>query len=364
VTRLQKYWPGLLLLLLCWLLHRQSSDKQWVEQTYVSGWFLPIQGLLGGFFSLFPFSLGDIFYGLLNLLFLGSLIIWVKKYKSQEGGQRKSLIIKFLYFNCCLGATIYLIFNILWGNNYNRASVATQLDLRVKPYSELTEIEIGHLNAILLQKVNANDSLLRRRGEVSLPAETIFQEAYESYDSLSVMYPAMKPLHRSLKPSLWAWLGNFSGFTGYYNPFTFEAQVNTDIPSFLQPYVACHEIAHQLGYAREMEANFVGYLAASRSPEPFFRYSVYLDLFLYANGMLYTKDSLSAGEFRSRLNDPVKMDLAEWSAFRKKHRNEVEPYVTRAYDLFLKRNNQPDGMGSYAMVTAFLLACLDKYGDI
>jgi hypothetical protein len=79
---------------------------------------------------------------------------------------------------------------------------------------------------------------------------------------------------------LWGWLGNYVGFTGYYNPFTGEAQVNTTVPKFLQPFTASHEVAHQLGYAKEMEANFVGYLAASHSTDTLFRYSVYLDLFL------------------------------------------------------------------------------------
>ncbi len=47
------------------------------------------------------------------------------------------------------------------------------------------------------------------------------------------------------------------GVTGYLNPFTNEAQVNTTVPAFLQPFMTCHEIAHQLGFAPEEDANFV-----------------------------------------------------------------------------------------------------------
>ena len=89
---------------------------------------------------------------------------------------------------------------------------------------------------------------------------------------------------------MWGWLGNYSGFTGYYNPFTGESQVNSTVPVFTIPYTACHEVAHQLGYAKEMEANFAGYLAASTSDDNFFRYSVYLDLFRYANRNLFLLD--------------------------------------------------------------------------
>ncbi len=59
------------------------------------------------------------------------------------------------------------------------------------------------------------------------------------------------------------WLGNYLGFTGYYNPFTGEAQVNTTVPQFLLPNIALHEMGHQIGYAKEDEANFSAYLAAS-----------------------------------------------------------------------------------------------------
>lgn len=364
MSQLKKYWHGALLLLFCWVMQRQASDNQWVENSYVSGFFLPLQGHLGGFFSLFPFSVGDIIYGLIIALMLLSIFLWIKQYRSKTIFARKLLVIKSLYFGACLSMGVYLIFNIFWGNNYNRQTIAKKLNLKVKSFSDLTTSEICFLNGILLEKVNMNDRLLPFRETNAPDSRYIFEAAYVSYDSLSLIFPAMKPTNRSLKPSLWAWLGNYSGFTGYYNPFTFEAQVNTEVPVFLQPYVACHEIAHQLGYAKEMEANFVGYLAASRSHDPFFRYSVYLDLFLYANSMLYTKDSVLAGGFRKRLNESVKRDIAEWRAFRSSHRNPIEPFITRAYDFFLRKNNQPDGMGSYAMVTAFLLAYLQEYGDV
>ena len=38
----------------------------------------------------------------------------------------------------------------------------------------------------------------------------------------------------------------FSGFLGYYNPFTGEAQVNTKVPQFVIPFTICHEMAINL----------------------------------------------------------------------------------------------------------------------
>src|SRR5678809_1786278 len=114
---------------------------------------------------------------------------------------------------------------------------------------------------------------------------------------------------------MWGWLGNYAGFMGYYNPFTGEAQVNTTVPKFLQPYITTHEIAHQLGYSKENEANFVGYLAAISSPDPVFHYSTYFDLFLYANREVYFFDSVSSKNAREELNPFVKKDIEELIQF-------------------------------------------------
>lgn len=48
--------------------------------------------------------------------------------------------------------------------------------------------------------------------------------------------------------------------SGYYFPWTGEAQINAQMPRTLWPRVAAHEQAHQRGFARENEATVVGLL--------------------------------------------------------------------------------------------------------
>ena len=70
-----------------------------------------------------------------------------------------------------------------------------------------------------------------------------------TYQQLAVQKEnALKYHFRSAKPSLFSYIGNYLGYTGYYNPFTGEAQVNTTVPLFIQPFTTCHEMGHQLGY--------------------------------------------------------------------------------------------------------------------
>jgi hypothetical protein len=186
----------------------------------------------------------------------------------------------------------------------------------------------------------------------------------EAYRAAEKIYPFLRYQPVSLKPSIWSWVGNYMGFTGYYNPFTGEAQVNTLVPKFLQPFTTCHEVAHQLGYAKEMEANFVSYLAATTSQDTLLQYSVYLDLFMYSNRNLFEIDSLVAKEYRKQLIPAVQSDLKEWKAFNKKYRNPVEPLFRWVYGKYLERNQQPQGVLSYDEVTSFIIAWYRKYGKI
>jgi hypothetical protein len=161
--------------------------------------------------------------------------------------------------------------------NYDRLGIADQL--QVRPYSTA---ELHRLTSLLVAQLNILDSTGRlHRAELSHMG-VLRAGAITAYDSLGGRDRRFVYRNPSVKPSLFSWPGVFLGFAGYYNPFSSEAQVNTRNPLFTQPYTTCHEIAHQLGYAKENEANFVGFLAARNSPDPTFRYSVYLDLFLYA----------------------------------------------------------------------------------
>src|SRR5262249_10985018 len=68
-----------------------------------------------------------------------------------------------------------------------------------------------------------------------------------------------------------------AGLSGFYCPFTGEANVNASVPGAAWPQVVGHEKAHQRAVNREDEANFLGYLAAASASDPLARYSA--DLF-------------------------------------------------------------------------------------
>ena len=167
----------------------------------------------------------------------------------------------------------------------------------------------------------------------------------------------------SVKFSFYGYLANYMGFSGYYNPFSGEAQVNTTIPRFVQPFTTCHEIGHQLGYAKEEEANFCGFLATKSSPDPAFRYSVYVDLYMYAASALYQLDSTAFIPYRESLKPTVRKDLHDLRAFYRKYQNPFEPIIHLIYGRYLKANRQPQGINSYDEVVGLAIAYYRKNGD-
>ena len=272
--------------------------------------------------------------------------------------KRAASVLYKLFILCC---SFYIVFNIFWGINYNRQGIAWQLGLKIEKYS--TD-ELKEMNCLLIDRINTSKSTLTINKTAYPSNKELFKMVSNCYQNITAQYSFLKYEPPSLKSSMWGWLGNYTGFTGYYNPFTGEAQVNTSVPKFLQPFIACHEVAHQLGYAKEMEANFVGYLAAAASKDTLLHYSVYLDLFIYANRNLYYTDSVSSKLYRKDLSPAVIADLKEWTKFNKDHQSPVEPIIRWVYGKFLESNQQPHGIYSYDEVTGFIISYYKKFGKI
>ncbi len=356
---IRKLIPNLILLLFAITIHFLSANTIWVEKYYSTGIYPSISASLIFLLGWLPFSVGDVFYGVIAIWLVYKIVQQLRFYRLKKittAGLHISGLKLFRYL-----LLIYLLFNILWGINYNRMGIASQLGLSKKIY---TPLDLRIIDSMLLNKVNSSKRALLQKKQYSVSTKLLKEGSKDAYERISIRYSFLANHSSSIKPSLWGWLGNYLGFTGYYNPFTGEAQVNTTVPQFLQPFIFCHETAHQIGYAKEDEANFVGYLASITSPDTLFHYSAYLDLFLYTQRNLYKTDSCVVKDFASKLIPEVKADLYEWRQFNKRHKNPVEPIVRWLYSTYLINNQQPAGALSYDEVTGLLIAYYKKFGKI
>jgi hypothetical protein len=353
-----KSWSWVLLIVSAIAIKWVSLYPDQVEKNYTYGVYPVISKLQRFLFGWMPISIGDLFYAFLILVILFRTFQFFKLlFKKQitrkyfASGLQQAIFF-FLF--------VYVFFNLLWGLNYNRRGIAQQLGLQVKQYS-LPDLDT--LTTVIQQRLNEYAVLVTEEQRDSLNKKSrLFSESSKAYQYAVKEFSFLSYHPKSIKPSLFSYLGNYLGFQGYYNAFSGEGQVNTTIPRFLEPFVTTHEIAHQVGYAKENEANFVGFLACRSFPSPAFRYSVYFDMYNYAIGEVGRRDSVLAKNFHQKLHPQVVADFREMRVFFQKYKNPIEPVIMWGYSHFLKANNQPAGKETYNEVVGWLIAYYKKYG--
>ena len=353
-----KSWSWILLILLTIAIKWVSLYPDFVEKNYSLGVYPLISRVQRFLFGWIPVSIGDLVYGFLWLVVFYKTWILIRDLFRKKVNRAYLLsgmqqIFFFILF-------VYVFFNLLWALNYNRTGIAGQLGLEVKKYSVA---DLDTLTRAMESKLNYYAQFVTEAQRDSFnKKKRLFHEAELAYKQASATYPFLSFNGNSVKPSLFSYLGNYLGFQGYYNPFSGEAQVNTTVPRFIEPFVTAHEIAHQLGYARENEANFVGFLATHRYPNNAFLYSVYYDMYNYCIIELGASDTTLARASIERIHPQVKKDIKEYRAFYRKYRNPIEPIIMWGYGEYLKANNQPEGKRSYNQVVLWLVAYYKKYG--
>ncbi len=325
-----------------------STQPGIVEKYYSNGLYPYISGAMRWVYGWIPFSLGDILYTLLILICLRYI------YKN-----RLEIRIKPMSFvrNIFVVLSIaYFSFHILWGLNYYRQPIYKTLVLNPKYTAE----ELFEFTEILVQKTNtahvalvSDDSV-----QVAIPYNhsEVFSRITEGYKDLGPQFSNFRYEHPSIKGSLYSLLLTYMGYGGYLNPFTLESQVNQKIPMFRFPVVSCHEIGHQMGYAAENEANFIGYLAALNNKDEFIRYSALSYALGYCLAELRNQDETRFQEIYNRVHRGVQKDYEELNRFWVSYENPMEPIFKAFYNSFLKANNQSEGIKSYSLVVALFVA--------
>ncbi len=347
------------LLLIVLLIKFIPPNNDFIEKYYSTLFYVKISVFLRTITNRIPFSLGDFLYLIAAIYCLIKLIQYVcLAFKKKITA---NILLPGLIRIIRLILITYIIFNILWGLNYKRTGIFSQLQIEPQEYNTG---ELKQLTADLVKKVNEAYSSSNMYAFRFQSYKTVFADAINSYKNISYRYPFLSYYQPCIKTGMINGLDNYFGIVGYFNPFTAEAEINTSIPHFLLPYIITHEIAHQLGYAGEDEANFVAYFVSKNSYENAFRYSAYFSLFNYANRQLLLQDSASAQTNYKGLDSLVKIDETIYMNFISNNSGFGAHYSTTIYNDYLKLNDQSKGMEGYNAVISILIAYEKRYGDL
>ncbi len=341
------------------LLRLFALNQGWVERFYSLGFYPGFSRALRAAFGWLPFSAGDVLY-LLAFVWLvqktWKLVVLLKRNKAR---QHLSWMLLRKYVK--LSLIIYLVFSAFWGLNYSRQGISHQLALPVQEYSVK---DLFSLTLLLQQRLNGYAEKIDSAERMRYNNDSfLFGQSQFAYRSAAPSLPFLQYRQASIKPSLFTPFGQYFGFTGYYNPFTAEAQLKLNIPVFLKPFVVTHEMAHQLGYAKEDEASFVAWLTCKSSGNLYFLYSAYFELYRDAVfACRQTPNKTLTERVEKNIHSRVHRDQLELQRYLLRNRNFVEPFMSGLYDRYLKLNNQPKGKATYNEVIAYVLAYWKKYG--
>ena len=262
---------------------------------------------------------------------------------------------------CSIAAVFCFLFVALWGINYNRLPFAETAGISVREYTA------SELNEVCVELINRANSLrgfvaVDEEGNVALPGgkDGVLDKSWREYDGVKGRYPTLDVRYSRPKPVLLSEVMSFAGITGVYAVHTGEANVNINVGALELPFTACHELAHQAGYAREDEANFISWLVCDQSSSAEFRYSGNFIAMIYALNSLREADESKWTQARALCSEAVNRDLKMHGQFWEKYEGPAREISTAVNDTFLKIYQQEEGVRSYGRMVDLLIAYLQQ----
>lgn len=346
VAKLTKAALALLGVILMLVIFRQSPEL--TERIYFSGLYQCFCWILRPLTYISPFSLGDIFYLCAIVAVVAGIIRLVRHWVTKQYQFFKELLLKaFIVFE-----VLWLAFYCFWGLNYYRPAVAELLNLADTSYRIQ---DVSRVTALIIDSANACRARLTA-ADLADKSDNYYHSSVDAIKNLSSVSPKFNTVLPCLKPSVLSLVTSYMGVSGYYNPFTSEAQINILMPSFDRPFVACHELSHQTGWAREDEANFAGYIAGTQSKDKLLRYSSYYAGIEEFMRYLRFRDTVAHKALAKRISPLVIQDFKTDSAYWVKYQGGTAKGFGLFYNQFLIFNNQPHGLHTYNRMIRLTMA--------
>ena len=235
-----------------------------VEKYYSLGFYPILSKISRTLFGWIPFSIGDIFYLLIAITAIRWIINNFHRLRFEP--------IRFLLDITAAVSIVYFMFHVLWGFNYYRLPLHQSLNLKSDySYEQLLETTYKFIEKSnnMHRNLGFSDST-----KIDLPysQQAMLEMSINGYKNLESEYPQLVFAPQSLKKSGWSLGLTIMGYSGYLNPFSGEGQVNSLIKTYKFPVVACHEQAHQIGYAAENEANFIAVLTTLHNDDAYMEF--------------------------------------------------------------------------------------------
>lgn len=301
-----------------------------------------------------PFSLAELTIIGLILLLLWKIVSFIIKLFSRPINLLGIGTVLFKSLGVIIA--IYMLFLLLWGFNYYRLPFSDLIGLEV---GTSTSSDLEELCTYLVEQTNELRTMVEEDhlGFMTVSSSLdVLKRAKLGYEEAALVYPQLAGSYGQPKKVVLSRLMSYLGIWGVYFPFTAEANINVAIPYSQLPAIVCHEMAHQRGFAREDEANYIAYLTCKYHPDADFQYSGHLLALIHSIRVLQKHDPILAAKLQDKYSSGVRRDLVELRQFSLQHQGPLENISSQVNDYYLKVNNQKEGVKSYGRMVELLLA--------
>lgn len=309
----------------------------------------PLHRALGRLNAHVPFSVAE----LLIALAVAAALVYIIYQTVQlvRRGERAARLYRTLVTLLSAGLTVYALFCLLWGVYYYADDFAAK-----------SGFENGAVSTEQLESVTRYFARLANEYAAEVPRdenglcasdrEKILSQSPEVFAQTERAFPCLSGPPLAAKGILCSRIMSYLDFTGFFFPFTAEANVNLDSPVCDLAATVAHELSHQRGVAKEQEANFTAVLACLDYGDPDYCYSACLLAYTHLGNALYKADRTAWEEVYGALNEDVLRDLRDRSAYWRQFDTPVQTASNTVYEGFLHSYDQTLGLQSYG-------ACVD-----
>jgi len=316
--------------------------------------------LLSSITGIVPFSVAEI----VIVVFVGRQLLGAAKGIDQVRNADRRLANALAAGVLRIGADIGVVvatFYLVWGFNYARPPLESRqqwngAEAGVEELARLAQEMIEAANFEYATITGADDSGQPTVGPQDTELIAQLTTGWQATEEI-LGAPASALVGFGNPKGLWAsTMLDYGQTSGFYFPWTGEANYNLGTPDVNKPQVIAHEMSHQRGFAPEDEANFTGYLAASLADEPYPRYSAYVFAQRQLLAALSRYDRDRARNLAGLRLPGVQRDIRAASEYWQQFEGRTSRATRSMNNAYLRTNRVPGGILSYNRSVELLIA--------
>ena len=331
-----------------------ANYPEFTEKIYSRGIYKFIMQPVSLLTGLLPFSVAELALILL-VIYIPIRLIYLIIKASRKG--KGIILLRFLANIVLIGSLWFFIQVMVWNINYERLPYAELANINIQD-SSVDDLEalcrwlVADTNKLREQVSENQDGIMLVEGGY----KSVLKRAYKGYEVIEQEYPFLGGKYGPPKPVLLSRLMSHSNIIGIYSCLTGEANIDIDIPEMSLASTVMHEMAHQRGFAREDEANYIAYKTCMAHPDIDFKYSGSVMALQYSMNALYAESPDRYFDVASNYSPGYMRDLEAEMEYWKQFQGITKEVANKMNDTYLKMNGQEDGVKSYGRMIDLLLA--------